>query len=209
MASAQGDVTQLLAQWKNGDRAALEAATNIVYAELRRIADAYLKRERIGHTLQPTALIHEVYLLLVREQSFSFENRRKFFAFAARIMRQVLVNHARSAGAEKRGGGLAKIPLNEAMDFAPDHTLEFLALNEALENLARLSPRKAQVIELRYFGGLNVEETAAVLEISVPTVSREQRMAEAWLSQAMSEAFNSAPPGTARRCNSGGIRSTA
>jgi RNA polymerase sigma-70 factor, ECF subfamily len=186
-AGAQGDVTQLLAQWKNGDRAALDAATHVVYAELRRIADAYLRRERAGHTLQPTALIHEAYLMLVREQGSSFENRRKFYAFAARIMRQILVDHVRSARAEKRGGGVARIPLNEAIDFAPDHTLEFLALNEALEHLARLSPRKAQVIELRYFGGLNVVETAQALEISVATVSREQRMAEAWLSQAMSE----------------------
>jgi RNA polymerase sigma factor (TIGR02999 family) len=186
-ASSQGDVTRLLAQWKDGDRAAFDAATNIVYAELRRIADAYLKRERGNHTLQPTALIHEAYLLLVKEQGSSFENRRRFFAFAARIMRQILVDHARSSGAEKRGGGLARVPLNEAVDFVSGHADEFLALNEAIDRLAQLSPRKAQVIELRYFGGLNVEETAQMLEVSIATISREQRMAEAWLSKAMSE----------------------
>jgi RNA polymerase sigma factor (TIGR02999 family) len=120
LASPQGDVTQLLAQWKNGDRAALDAATNMVYAELRRIADAYLRNERDNHTLQPTALIHEAYLLLVRQPGASFENRRKFFAFAARIMRQILVDHARASNAEKRGGGLAMVPLNEAVDFVPD-----------------------------------------------------------------------------------------
>ena len=183
----QGDVTQLLAQWGLGDRAALDAATRIVYAELRKIAESYLQRERSEHTLQPTALINEAYLRLVKEEHPSFDNRKKFLAFAARLMRQVLVDHARAAGANKRGGGFAKIPLNEAVDFVPDRACEFLALNEALDSLARLSPRKAQVIELRYFGGLNVEETAEMLDVSIATISREQRMAEAWLSHAMTE----------------------
>ena len=183
----QGDVTQLLTQWGQGDRAALDAATRIVYAELRKIAEGYLQQERGQHTLQPTALINEAWLRLAKEDHPSFDNRRKFFAFAARLMRQVLVDHARSAGAEKRGGSVAKVPLNEAVDFVPDRAHEFLALNEALDRLAQLSPRKAHVIELRYFGGLNVEETAGMLDISIATVSREQRMAEAWLSQAMAE----------------------
>lgn len=183
----QGDVTQLLALWGKGDRAALDAATRIVYAELRKIAESHLHQERSEHTLQPTALIHEAYLRMVKERTPSFENRRKFFAFSARLMRQVLVDHARSTGAEKRGGNVPKVPLNEAVDFVPDRAQEFLALNEALDHLARFSPRKAQVIELRYFGGLNVEETAQMLDVSIATVSREQRMAEAWLSQAMSE----------------------
>jgi RNA polymerase sigma-70 factor (ECF subfamily) len=185
--SPEGDVTQLLARWGEGDRAALDAATRIVYAELRKIAEGYLQQERREHTLQPTALINEAYLRLVKQDHPSFDNRRKFFAFAARLMRQILVDHARSTGAEKRGGAMAKVPLNEAVDFATDRADEFLALDEALEGLARLSPRKAQVIELRYFGGLNVEETAQVLDVSVATISREQRMAEAWLSQAMAE----------------------
>ena len=178
-------MTQLLAQWKHGDRAALDEATHIVYAELRRIAGSYLQRERGHHTLQPTALIHEAYLRLVREKGDAFENRRKFFAFAARLMREILVDHARAAGAEKRGGAAVRVPLNEAVDFVPDRAQDFLVLNQALENLARVSPRKAQVIELRYFGGLNVEETAQVLEVSIATISRDQRMAEAWLSHAM------------------------
>lgn len=182
---SQGDVTQLLAQWQRGDRAALDAATRIVYSELRRIAEGYLQRERGEHTLQPTALIHEAYLRLVKEDGNVFENRRKFFAFAARLMRQILVDHARTAGAQKRGGGVSRVPLNEAVDFVPDRAQEFLSLNEALDSLAQSSPRAAQVIELRYFGGLNVEEAAQVLDVSIATISREQRMAEAWLSQAM------------------------
>lgn len=182
---AQGDVTQLLARWSQGDRSALDAATRIVYAELRKIAESYLQRERSEHTLQPTALVHEAYLRLMKEDQSGFENRKKFFAFAARLMRQVLVDHARSTRAEKRGGGAVRVPWNEALDASPGHEHEFLALNEALDNLARLNPRKAQVIELRYFGGLSVEETAEILEVSIATISREQRMAEAWLSQAM------------------------
>jgi len=185
MEGPQGDVTQLLAQWGQGDRGALDAATRIVYAELRKIAEGYLQQDREEHTLQPTALIHEAYLRLVKEENPSFENRRKFFAFSARLMRQILVDHARSTTAEKRGGGVAKVPLNEALDYLPDRAHEFLALNEALDSLARMSPRKAQVIELRYFGGLNTEETAQMLDVSTATISREQRMAEAWLSQAM------------------------
>ena len=183
----KGDVTQLLARWGEGDRAALDAATRIVYAELRKIAESYLQQERGEHTLQPTALIHEAYLRLVKEDTPSFDNRRKFFAFSARLMRQILVDHARAAGSQKRGGGVVKVPMNEAIDYIPDRAHEFLALSEALDSLSKLSPRKAEVIELRYFGGLNVEETALMLDISIATVSREQRMAEAWLSHAMSE----------------------
>lgn len=183
--SVSGDVTQLLAEWARGDQAALNAATDLVYAELHRIAESYVQNERSNHTLQPTALIHEAYMRLVKEEDAQFENRRKFFAFAARLMRQILVDHARAIGAEKRGGGLAKLPLNEAVDLAPGQTAEYLALNDALDELARFSPRKAQVIELRYFAGLSVEEAAQVLETSAATVSRDQRMAEAWLSKTM------------------------
>jgi len=185
---APGDVTRLLAEWGRGDRKALDAATRIVYSELHKIAESYLHKERSDHTLQPTALIHEAYVRLIKEEGPGFENRRKFFAFAARLMRQILVDHARAQGAEKRGGKLAKLPLSEATGLVPGRAPEFLALNEALEKLAKVSPRKAQVIELRYFAGLNVEETAQVLETSAATVSRDQRMAEAWLSQVMSDA---------------------
>lgn len=166
-------------------RAALDVATRIVYAELHKIAESYLQQEREEHTLQPTALIHEAYLRLVRQDHPSFDNRKKFFAFAARLMRQVLVDHARMTRAEKRGGAVVKVPLNEAADFIPDRRQEFLALNQALDSLALLSQRKAQVIELRYFGGLSVEETAEILDVSIATISREQRMAEAWLNHAM------------------------
>jgi len=183
--ASPGQVTQLLEQWQQGDRAALDLATGIVYGELHKIAQGYLRKERADHTLQPTELIHEAYMRLVKEDQAGFENRRKFFAFAARLMRQILVDHARTLGAEKRGGGLAMLPLNEAVDLAPGRAPEFLALNEALDSLAQRSPRKAQVIELRYFAGLNLEETAEILETSAATVSRDQRMAEAWLSQAI------------------------
>lgn len=182
-----GDVTALLAEWGRGDRAALDAATRIVYDELHKIAESYLRRERPDHTLQPTALIHEAYMRLVKEEDAGFENRKKFFAFAARLMRQILVDHARVQGAEKRGGRLAKVPLEEAVQLAATREPEFLALNEALDQLTLLSPRKAQVIELRYFGGLNVVETAELLETSPATISREQRIAEAWLSKTMTE----------------------
>jgi RNA polymerase sigma-70 factor (ECF subfamily) len=187
---AQGDVTQLLVRWGQGDRAALDAATRIVYAELRKIAQSYLRQERREHTLQPTALINEAYLRLIKEHAPNFENRKKFFAFSARLMRQVLVDHARFASASKRGCGAAMVPLREAVDFVPDRAHEFLTLNEALESLARLSPRKAEVIELRYFGGLSVEETAQTMDVSTATISREQRMAEAWLSKAMAESVD-------------------
>jgi len=183
--ASPGQVTQLLDRWQQGDRAAFDLVTDIVYGELHKIAQGYLQKERAGHTLQPTELIHEAYMRLMKGDQAAFENRRKFFAFAARLMRQILVDHARALGAEKRGGGLAKLPLNEAVDLAPGRASEFLALNEALDRLAQQSPRKAQVIELRYFAGLNLEEAAEILETSAATVSRDQRMAEAWLSQAM------------------------
>ncbi len=186
-AASQGDVTRLLARWNDGDRDALNEATGIVYGELRKIADAYLHRERGGHTLQPTALINEAYLALIRHERCTFENRRKFFAFAAHLMRRILVDHARAAGAGKRGGGLSRVPLHKADSLTFNHAADFVALNEAIERLARLSPRKAQVIELRHFGGLSLEETAETIGVSIATVSREQRMAEAWLNQAMSQ----------------------
>lgn len=158
----------------------------IVYFELRNIAGAYLGRERGGHTLQPTALVHEAWLRMVKRERLSFENRKQFFALAAQVMRQILVDHARGVRAEKRGGGAVKTTLGDALDYTADRADEFLALDEAMSRLARLSPRKSQVIELRYFAGLNVEETAELLGVSIATISREQRTAEAWLGHAMS-----------------------
>src|SRR5262245_499535 len=181
-----GDVTQLLAQWSGGDRDALDALMPVVYGELRKIADAYLRRERSGHTLQPTALVHEAWMRLVRQDQPNFEHRTQFFALAAQVMRRILVDHARAVNADKRDGGAAKTRLHEAIAQFDDHTVEFLALDQALDQLARVSPRQAQVVELRYFGGLTVEEIASILNISPATISRDQKTAEAWLSLAMS-----------------------
>jgi len=184
----RGDVTQLLTRWAQGDRNALNALTPLVYGELRKIARGYLQSERSGHTLQPTALVNEAWMRLSRQDHPSFENRKCFFALAAQVMRRVLVDHARGARALKRGHGEGSIPLSE---FAATDAMgleRFLVLDEALARLAGFSPRQAQVIEMRYFGGLNVEEVADLLEVSAATISREQRSAEAWLSQTMSAA---------------------
>lgn len=185
--SGDGDVTQLLARWAGGERAALDALMPVVYAELRKIADAFLRRERSGHTLQPTALVHEAWLRLVRQDQPSFDHRKQFYALAAQMMRRILVDHARTVNAEKRGGGLVRTTLEEAVEVCADRTVEFLVLDEALTRLARVSARQAQVIELRYFGGMNVEEMAGLLGVSPATISRDQRTAEAWLSHAMSD----------------------
>lgn len=182
---AEAGVTQLLARWTRGDGGALDALMPVVYAELRKIAAAYLRRERSGHTLQPTALVHETWLRLVKQDPSSFENRKQFFAVTAHLMRQILVDHARGVRAEKRGGGRVKTTLSGLLDYSAERADEFLALDEALDKLARVSPRKSQVIELRYFGGLNVEEMADFLGVSIATISREQRMAEAWLGHAI------------------------
>ena len=182
----RGDVTQLLARWADGDQAALDALMPVVYGELRRIADAYLRRERTDHTLQPTALVHEAWLRLVRQDGGQFDHRQQFYALAAQMMRRILVDHARTANADKRGGGAVKTPFDEATAGSAPPVVDLLALNEALDQLAAVSPRQARVVELRYFGGLNLEETAEVLGVSAPTISRDQKTAEAWLAQAMS-----------------------
>ncbi len=182
-----GELTHLLADWARGDTAALNSLAPIVYNELRKIADSYLRHERSTHTLQPTALVHEAWIRLVRQDQPSFESRKHFFAFAATIMRRILVDHARSVGSEKRGGEEGRGSFRpEIVDYAAVRADEFLALDQALCRLAQASPRKAQVIELRYFGGLEVHETAEVLGVSTATISREQKTAEAWLSHAMS-----------------------
>ena len=181
----QGQITQLLIRWADGDRAALDLLMPVVYGEMRRIAEGYLRRERGDHTLQPTALINEVWLRLAKQAELSFESRRQFFGLAAQMMRRILVDYARSARAEKRGGAEQAVSLNGLEVGAAVDVDEFLALNEAIERLAAFSPRQARVIELRYFGGLNVEEMAGVLDVSPATVSREQKSAEAWLSRAM------------------------
>ncbi len=158
----------------------------IVYSELRQIADAYLRRERSDHTLQPTALVHEAWLKLVRQDNKRFEHRKQFYGLAAQVMRRILVDHARAMKADKRGGGARITTLTDGVAGAGSPVLELLALDEALTSLGRVSPRQAQVIELRYFGGLNVEEIADMLNVSPATVSRDQRTAEAWLSHSIS-----------------------
>lgn len=179
--TAATDVTLLLAKWREGDASAFDRASAVVYPELRRIADAYLRRERPDHTLQPTALIHEAFLRLTKTGELKFETRKHFYALAAQLMRQILVDHARSVKSQKRGGGAVRVPLDSVCEYSPHAADQFLALHQALDELRKLNPRKAQVIELRYFGGLNLEEVAEILSISIATAHREQRFAEAWL----------------------------
>lgn len=175
------EVTQLLLDWSNGDRAALDQLMPVVYRELYKIATAYLRGERPGHTLQPTALINEAYLRLTHQALPEWEGRRHFYGVAAQLMRQILVEHARSHGAAKRGGGAPKLSLDEVLDYSREQASALVALDEALTVLKDFDERKARVIELRYFGGLSMEETAETLDLSLATVGREQRLAQAWL----------------------------
>ena len=186
---ADSEITQLLGLWAGGNREALDALMPLVYAELHKIANAYLRRERHDHTLQPTALINEVWLRLVRQDQGNFSHRRQFFGLAAQVMRRILVDHARTAKAEKRGGKAAETSMdNVTIMAADDRRLEFLALDQALERLAHVSERQARIIEMRYFAGLGVEELADVLGVSIATISRDQKIAEAWLAHAMASA---------------------
>src|SRR5690606_27192286 len=181
------DLTSLLARWQAGEEGAHDRVAEVVYPELRRIAAAYLRRERANHTLQPTALVHEAFLRLVHAGSLRFDCRQQFFALAAQLMRHILVDHARAALAQKRGGGAARVSL-DGLDL-PDHQLaagRFLELHDALNRLAVHDSRKARIVELRYFGGLTIEEAAEVLGVSRATAHREQRFAEAWLNEALS-----------------------
>jgi RNA polymerase sigma-70 factor, ECF subfamily len=187
--SGDGEVTHLLARWADGDRAALDALTPIVYGELRKIADAFLRRERSSHTLQPTALVHEAWLRLMKQDQPSFDHRKQFYALAAQMMRRILVDHARAVNAEKRGGGSHKTALDpdHTVDIGAGRIVEFLVLDQALTQLSRVSARQAQVIELRYFAGLNLDEISGLLGVSPATISRDQRSAEAWLSHVMAD----------------------
>jgi RNA polymerase sigma-70 factor (ECF subfamily) len=179
------EVTRLLASWRDdGSQGALDELMPLVYDELRRLAGARLRSEPTGHTLQPTALVHEAYARLV-QADVPFENRVHFFAVAARMMRRILVDHARKARSEKRGGGMAPVTLDEQIAAADGDQPDVLALDEALERLAALEPRKAQAVELHYFGGLTYQETASALDVSEATVDRDLRMARAWLATEM------------------------
>src|SRR5437899_2878104 len=174
-------VTQLLEQWSHGDDAALAELTPLVYKELRRLAHHYMEGERSDHTLQTTALVNEAYLRLADQSNPNWQSRAHFFAVAARAMRQILVNYARSNRAQKRGGGAARIELDEAAILSPEQSKEIVDLHEALERLGTLDSRKGQVVELKFFGGLNYEEIAEVMKISAVTVRRDWVFAKAWL----------------------------
>jgi RNA polymerase sigma factor (TIGR02999 family) len=175
------DVTRLLVRWKDGDEAALQQLVPIVHEELRRLARRQMARERPGHTLQPTALVNEAYLRLVNLKQIQWQDRAHFFAMGARLMRRVLVDFARSHGYQKRGGGATPVSFTEALDVAEGQATDVVALNDALEALADVDERKCRVVELRYFGGLSVEETAEVLNVSRETVKRDWTFAKMWL----------------------------
>ncbi len=184
--ASQQEVTQLLGEWRQGDERALEKLIPLVQPELHRLAHQYMSRERAGHTLQTTALLDEAYLLLVDNKRPSWQNRTHFVAAAAQLMRRIMVDHARERHALKRGGGALKVTLDEAAFVTETRSEELLALDEALEKLAAQDPRKSQIVELRYFGGLTAEETAEFLKLSLRTVEREWTMAKAWLYRALS-----------------------
>jgi len=178
---SQQRVTELLADWSHGDNGALAELTPLVYEELRRLAHHFMEGQRPDHTLQTTALVNEAYMRLADQTKPSWQNRAHFFAVAARAMRQILVNYARSNRAQKRGGGALKVELDEVAIISPEESKEIVDLHEALERLAALNSRKAQVVELKYFGGLNYDEMAEVLKISPVTVRRDWEFAKLWL----------------------------
>ncbi len=182
------EVTQLLRAWSEGDPAALDRLIPLVQAELRRRATRYMRRERVGHTLQTTALVHEAYLRLVDAQGVRWQNRGHFFAIAARLMRQILVDFARERGYRKRGGGARRVSFDEVLALGQEPDTDIVALDEALRALAEVDDRKGRVVELRFFGGLSVEETAEALEVSPETVRRDWRLAKAWLLRRLTEA---------------------
>jgi RNA polymerase sigma factor (TIGR02999 family) len=179
------EVTRLLIAWRQGEPAALDELIPLVYGELRRIAAHYLRQERRGHTLQTSALVNEAFLRLI-DQTVDWRNRAQFFGIAARMMRQILVDHARHRGRAKRGGEQVRVALDEALDVAQTPDADLVALDEALTALAQFDPQQSRVVELRYFGGLTIAETAEVLGVSDSTVEREWNLARAWLLRELS-----------------------
>ena len=180
------DVTELLDRWSKGDEKALDALVPLVYRELRQLAAHHLRRERSDHTLQPTALVNEAYLRLARESSTSFTNRSHFMGAAANVMRRVLVDHSRRHNAVKRGSGTPDLDLDRALDVGVDTRIDLLSLDQALTRLGESSPAPARVVELRYFGGLSIDETATVLGVAPATVSRHWAFARVWLYRELS-----------------------
>jgi RNA polymerase sigma-70 factor (ECF subfamily) len=179
--SAPAQITEILVRWTGGDHHALDALTPLVYKDLRRMASYLLRSERPGHTLQPTALVNEAYLKLAGQANFHWQNRTHFFAVASRVMRQILVDSARSHLRAKRGGGAVVLSLDEELIFAPERSADLVALDHALDLLAEVDARKAKVVEMRFFGGLGTDEIAEVLQVSPNTVMRDWNMAKAWL----------------------------
>jgi RNA polymerase sigma factor (TIGR02999 family) len=186
MTASPANVTELLRDWSNGDQQAQDQLFRAVYNELYRQAARYLRHEHPGLSLQTTDLIHEAYLRLIDQQEVQWQNRLHFFAIAAKLMRRILVDHARSRQAAKRGGSAIRLPLEEAMVVLPGQVLDFVALDEALNTLAQIDAQQGQVVELRFFSGLTVEETAKVLEVSERTVKRDWNVAKAWLRRELS-----------------------
>lgn len=182
----ENEITELLNATRVGVGPAPDRLLELVYDDLRRLAANYMRNERPGHTLQATALVHEAFVRLVDWKSVTWESRAQFFAVAAQVMRRVLVDHARSKGADKRGGGAQKIALDEAVSFARDTDLSLLALEDALVRLEKTDRRQAKIVELRFFGGLSIEETAHVMDISITTIKREWTFARAWFQRELS-----------------------
>jgi len=180
-------VTQMLVSYGNGDRAVLDALLPLVYDELRVIARSYLRNERANHTLQPTGLVHEAYLRLINQQRVDWRNRAQFFGLAANMMRRILVNHAESRGAQKRGGGINKVPLDEVAVVFEEEPLDLLALNEALLRLETIDKIKSEIVEMKFFGGLTIDEIAEVTKISTASVEREWAFARGWLFKTLTE----------------------
>lgn len=185
-------ITELLVKWKEGDQQAVHALLPLVYEELRRLAHQYLRKERPGHTLQSTALVHEAYLRLEKQGEVKFENRAHFMAICAQLMRQILVEYARRRGATKRDGGY-KLSLDDVVVSAKGRDLDLVALDDALTQLSKLDPQQSRIVELRFFGGLSIEETSEVLAISSATVKRDWATARVWLLHEMSKNTNPDP----------------
>lgn len=188
------NVTRLLLQWGHGDREALDALTPLVYSELRRLASRYLRREREGHTLQSTALVHEAYMRLIDQRNVHWQNRNQFFALASELIRRILVDHARARMAAKRGGAQVQLELDEAIAAPEEKDLDLVALDDALKALAIADPQQSRIVELRYFGGLTIEQTAEVLHISPATVKRDWAVAKAWLKREMTRGSGPSRP---------------
>ncbi|HEU5237763.1 MAG TPA: sigma-70 family RNA polymerase sigma factor [Pyrinomonadaceae bacterium] len=181
MEGSPNEITRQLIAWSKGDKAALETLIPAVYEELRRMADYYLRGEQSGHSLQPTALVHEAYLRLIDQTKVEWHNRAHFYGVAAQMMRRILIDHAKAKHRMKRGGAAPKISLDESVNFTHERAAELVALDDALQILGEVDERKSRIVELRYFGGLTVEETAQVLGISDKTVMRDWKLAKAWL----------------------------